>query len=79
MYVYMSPAKKIMILQLPNPKDTLRDAVEAHISRSKDFILISVADVGVEVGSTLTSEQEVFYLELAKTLVMRDWLGEDVE
>ena len=68
-----------MILQLPDPKDTLRDAVEAHISRSKDFILISVGDVGVEVGSTLTSEQEVFYLELAKTLVMRDWLGEDVE
>lgn len=68
-----------MILQLPNPKDTLRDAVEAHISRSKDFILISVGDVGVEIGSTLTSEQEVFYLELAKTLVMRDWLGEDVE
>ena len=68
-----------MILQLPNPKDTLRDAVEAHISRSKDFILISVGDVGVEVGSTLTSEQEVFYLELAKTLVMRDWLGEDGE
>jgi hypothetical protein len=68
-----------MILQLPNPKDTLRDAVEAHISRSKDFILISVGDVGVEIGSTLTSEQEVFYLELAKTLVMRDWLGEDGE
>ena len=68
-----------MILHLPDPKDTLRDAVEAHISRSKDFILISVTDVGVEVGSTLTSEQEVFYLELAKTLVMRDWLGEDVE
>ena len=68
-----------MILQLPNPKDTLRDALEAHISASKDFILISVGDVGVEIGSTLTSEQEVFYLELAKTLVMRDWLGEDVE
>lgn len=68
-----------MILQMPDPNQALRDAVEAHISRSKDFIIISVADVGVEVGSTLTSEQEVFYLELAKTLVMRDWLREDVE
>ena len=68
-----------MILQMPDPNQALRDAVEAHISRSKDFIIISVADVGVEVGSTLTSEQEVFYLELAKTLVMKDWLGEDVE
>ena len=68
-----------MILQMPDPNQALRDAVEAHISRSKDFILISVADVGVEIGSTLTSEQEVFYLELAKTLVMRDWLGEDGE
>tara|TARA_R110002074_G_scaffold5427_1_gene26900 strand:+ start:313 stop:513 length:201 start_codon:yes stop_codon:yes gene_type:complete len=66
-----------MILQLPNPKDTLRDAVEAHISRSKDFLLISIGDVGVEVGSTLTSEQELFYLELAKTLVIKDWLGDD--
>jgi hypothetical protein len=68
-----------MILQMPDPNQALRDAVEAHISRSKDFIIISVADVGVEIGSTLTSEQEVFSLELAKTLVMRDWLGEDVE
>lgn len=68
-----------MILQLPDPKQAIRDALEAHISSSKDFILISVADVGVEIGSTLTSEQEVFYLELAKALVMRDWLGEDVE
>ena len=55
----------------------MRDALEAHISASKDFILISVGDVGVEIGSTLTSEQEVFYLELAKTLVLRDWLGDD--
>ena len=76
MYIY-PPRKKIMILQLPNPKDTLRDALEAHISRSKDFLLISIGDVGVEVGSTLTSEQELFYLELAKTLVIKDWLGDD--
>ena len=68
-----------MILQLPDPKQAIRDALEAHISASKDFILISVADVGVEIGSTLTSEQEVFYLELAKALVIKDWLGEDVE
>lgn len=66
-----------MILHLPDPKDTLRDALEAHISRSKDFLLISIGDVGVEVGSTLTSEQELFYLELAKTLVIKDWLGDD--
>ena len=71
------PQKKIMILHLPNPKDTLRDALEAHISRSKDFLLISIGDVGVEVGSTLTSEQDLFYLELAKTLVIKDWLGDD--
>ena len=71
------PRKKIMILQLPDPKQAMRDALEAHISASKDFILISVGDVGVEIGSTLTSEQEVFYLELAKTLVLRDWLGDD--
>ena len=66
-----------MILQLPNPKQAMRDTLEAHISASKDFILISVGDVGVEIGSTLTSEQEVFYLELAKTLVLKDWLGDD--
>ena len=71
------PRKKIMILQMPDPNQALRDAVEAHISRSKDFILISVADVGVEVGSTLTSEHELFYLELAKTLVIEDWLNND--
>lgn len=53
------------------------DLIEAHIKRSKDFIFISIGDLGVEVGSTLTSDSEVFYLELAKTLVMKDWLRDD--
>jgi len=55
----------------------LKEAIEASVSRSNDFILISIGDVGVEVGSTLTSERELFYLELAKTLVIKDWLGDD--
>jgi|TARA_R110001583_G_scaffold49228_4_gene154156 hypothetical protein len=53
------------------------DLIEAHIKRSKDFLLISIGDVGVEVGSTLTSEQELFYLELAKSLIIKDWLADD--
>jgi hypothetical protein len=53
------------------------DLIEAHIKRSKDFILISIGEVGVEVGSTLTSEQELFYLELAKSLIIKDWLADD--
>jgi hypothetical protein len=53
------------------------DLVQAHIKRSKDFLLISIGDVGVEVGSTLTSEQELFYLELAKSLIIKDWLADD--
>ena len=55
----------------------VEDLLEAHIKRSKDFIFISIGDLGVEAGSTLTSESEVFYLELAKTLVMKDWLRDD--
>ena len=55
----------------------VEDLLEAHIKRSKDFIFISIGDLGVEVGSTLRSESEVFYLELAKTLVMQDWLRDD--
>jgi len=53
------------------------DLIEAHIKRSKDFILISIGDVGVEVGSKLTSEQELFYLEVAKSLIIKDWLADD--
>jgi hypothetical protein len=53
------------------------DLIEAHIKRSKDFLLISIGEVGVEVGSTLTSEQELFYLELAKSLIIKDWLADD--
>ena len=55
----------------------IKDALEAHMSRSSDFILISIGEAGVEVGSTLDGEQEVFYIELAKTLIMKDWLGDD--
>jgi|FLMP01.1.fsa_nt_emb hypothetical protein len=65
------------IIKFPDREDILKEAIEASVSRSKDFILISIGDVGVEVGSTLTSERELFYLELAKTLVIKDWLGDD--
>ena len=60
----------------PDQKDILRDALEATLSRSNDFILISVGDVGVEVGSTLDEERELFYIELAKALIIKDWLGD---
>ena len=65
------------IIKFPDREDILKEAIEASVSRSNDFILISIGDVGVEVGSTLTSERELFYLELAKTLVIKDWLGDD--
>jgi len=65
------------IIKFPDREDILKEAIEASVSRSKDFILISIGDVGVEIGSTLTSERELFYLELAKTLVIKDWLGDD--
>tara|TARA_B110000211_G_scaffold56699_1_gene63197 strand:+ start:471 stop:674 length:204 start_codon:yes stop_codon:yes gene_type:complete len=65
------------VIKFPDREDILKEAIEASVSRSKDFILISIGDVGVEVGSTLTSERELFYLELAKTLVIKDWLGDD--
>ena len=73
-YIYPSQ-KKIMTIHKIRPD--VEDLLEAHIKRSKDFIFISIGDLGVEVGSTLTSESEVFYLELAKTLVMKDWLRDD--
>jgi hypothetical protein len=60
----------------PDRDDMIRDTLEAHMSRSEDFILISIGEAGVEVGSTLDGEREVFYIELAKTLIMKDWLGE---
>ena len=65
------------VIKFPHRKGILKEAIEASVSRSNDFILISIGDVGVEVGSTLTSERELFYLELAKTLVIKDWLGDD--
>ena len=65
------------VIKFPDREGILKEAIEASVSRSKDFILISIGDVGVEVGSTRTSERELFYLELAKTLVIKDWLGDD--
>ena len=74
--VYICPSqKKIMTIHKIRPD--VEDLIEAHIRHSKDFIVISIGDLGVEVGSTLRSESEVFYLELAKTLVMKDWLRDD--
>jgi hypothetical protein len=74
-YIYVPRKKKIMTIHKIRPD--VEDLIEAHIRHSKDFIVISIGELGVEVGSTLRSESEVFYLELAKTLVMKDWLRDD--
>ena len=37
------------------------DIIEAHIKRSKEFILISIGEHGVEVGSSLDDERGLFY------------------
>jgi hypothetical protein len=47
------------------------------MSRSEDFILISIGEAGVEIGSTLDDERGLFYIELAKSLIIKDWLEED--
>jgi len=52
-----------------------QDALKASIDRSKEFILISIGEHGVEVGSTLEEERELFYIELAKHMILDDWLG----
>jgi len=74
--VYIVPPKKKFMTIIKLRPDA-EDLVQAHIKRSKDFLLISIGEVGVEVGSTLTSEQELFYLELAKSLIIKDWLADD--
>ena len=51
------------------------DIIEAHIKRSKEFILISIGEHGVEVGSSLDDERGLFYIELAKRMILDDWLG----
>ena len=61
----------------PDREDLIRDALEAHMSRCEDFILISIGEAGVEVGSTLDDERGVFYIEIAKALMIKDWLDED--
>jgi hypothetical protein len=52
------------------------DSVESTIKRSKEFILISIGEHGVEVGSSLEDERGLFYIELAKHMILRDWLGD---
>jgi len=55
----------------------IEDAIEANIRLSKEFILISIGEHGVEVGSTLEDERELFYIELAKHMILKDWLDND--
>lgn len=55
----------------------VEDALEATVRRSKEFIVISIGEHGVEVGSTLDDEKGLFYIELAKHMILKDWLGDD--
>jgi len=59
----------------PDRADLVRDALEAHMNRSEDFILISIGEEGVEMGSTLDDERGLFYIEIAKQMIINDWMS----
>ena len=41
-----------------------------------DFILIEIIDEEVTYKSSLNDENGVFYIDLCKHIILRDWLGD---
>ena len=41
-----------------------------------DFILIQIIDEEVTYKSSLNDENGVFYIDLCKHIILRDWLGD---
>ena len=54
----------------------IEDPLEPPESPVGDFILIQIIDEEVTYKSSLNDENGVFYIDLCKHIILRDWLGD---
>ena len=57
----------------------IEDPLEPPESPVGDFILIQIIDEEVTYKSSLNDENGVFYIDLCKHIILRDWLGDGHE
>ena len=50
--------------------------LEPPESPEGDFIFIEIVDEEVTYKSSLNDENSVFYIDLCKHIILRDWLGD---
>ena len=54
----------------------IKDPLEPPEGHQGDFILIETIDGEVTDKSSLEDENGVFYIDLCKHIILRDWLGD---
>jgi hypothetical protein len=54
----------------------IEDPLEPPEGPVGDFILIQIVDEEVTYKSSLNDENGVFYIDLCKHIILRDWLGD---
>ena len=57
----------------------IEDPVEPPEGSENDLIVIEIVEGEVLYKSTLIDERAVFYIDLCKHIIMRDWLGDSYD
>ncbi len=55
----------------------IEDPLEPPEDSLNDFIVIQINEGQVSYKSTLEDENALFYIDLCKHIILRDWLGDN--
>lgn len=55
----------------------IEDPLEPPEGSLNDFIVIQISEGQVSYKSTLEDENALFYIDLCKHIILRDWLGDN--
>jgi len=74
-YIY-APRKKKLTMKVTKIRPDIEDPLEPPEGSLSDFIVIQIDEGEVSYKSSLEDEKALFYIDLCKHIILRDWLGD---
>lgn len=74
-YIYV-PRKKKLTMKVTKIRPDIEDPLEPPEGSLSDFIVIQIDEGEVSYKSSLKDENALFYIDLCKHIILRDWLGD---
>ena len=74
-YIY-APRKKKLTMKVTKIRPDIEDPLEPPEGSLSDVIVIQIDEGEVSYRSSLEDEKALFYIDLCKHIILRDWLGD---